>query len=460
MRRETMSKPMKKPMKKPMLALGLASVMLLSLAGVAPVSAAKKKLSVWLGTSYEWKTATAMFEKTHPNIDVVLLDGDIDKFYTMTMAGMMPDVWGPWSTPGLTADVNRNWALDIGPYVKRDGKAMNIDDFFPGLMGQCRIRGKLYSLPIFSYTDWFFYNTTMWAQAGIQPPPLDASDKSWNWESMLATALKTTKRSADGTKISQAGLEFSRSFIDTPNFVRMWGARIYSEEAYRSTIPQDIDMNSPQMKTALTKVWELIYKHRVTTPAGMPFLNNKTASSIEEGWRAFYYMNVKAMKWAIAPLPWAVSNAGTIYPDGLIISRISKNKDAAWEYVKYLCSPEVMRMIVTDPKSNRRGSAVARKSVFSETMGSEVGKVTGMNPVDVYRVHKQADEVGIAKEKETICLHTDLARQYIEPVLTQFWANKISPSQIADTLDSTAAKGMAILFTRWMRNVKYTGVQI
>lgn len=117
-------------------------------------------------------------------------------------------------------------------------------------------------------------------------------------------------------------------------------------------------------------------------------------------------------------------------------------------------------MLVTDPKSGRRGSAVARKSVFAETLGSEVAEVTGMKPADVFKVHEQADDVGIAKEKETICLHTDLSKQYIEPILNDFWANKISPSQIGQTLDARAKKGMALLFQRWMRNVKYTGVQI
>jgi ABC-type glycerol-3-phosphate transport system substrate-binding protein len=166
------------------------------------------------------------------------------------------------------------------------------------------------------------------------------------------------------------------------------------------------------------------------------------------------------MKWAIAPLPWAVTNSGTLWPDGLREARVSKNKDAAWEYVKFLCSPEVMRMMASDPKSQRRGSAVARQSVFTDTLGQEVGKITGMKAQDVFKVHAQADEVGIVKEHETICLHTDLSRQYIEPVLADFWANKIGPNQINKALDDRARKGMALLFQRWMRNVKYTGVQL
>jgi ABC-type glycerol-3-phosphate transport system substrate-binding protein len=95
--------------------------------------AAKKEIKVWLMSTYVWKTAVDRYNKMHPKVHVTLLSGDLDKFYTLITAGMMPDVWGPWDTPGITADVNRNWALDLGPYIKRDGKAIDIDDISPAL---------------------------------------------------------------------------------------------------------------------------------------------------------------------------------------------------------------------------------------------------------------------------------------------------------------------------------------
>lgn len=439
----------------------LVTITAVSCIGLLASSAvfAKKTLKFWVPSGYTWKQMETKFEKENKNVDIQIVSGGLDKFYTMITAGLMPDIWGPWDTPGITADVNRNWALDLGPFIKRDGKAMKIDDFFPGLMRQFRVRGRQYSLPIFSYADWYFYNTDLYAQAGLQPPPLNAKDKSWNWDKMILNAQKTTKIGANG-RFTQAGLEFSRDFSCTPNWVHLWGVPLYSKEALQTSIPQNVNLDGPEMQNALTKMWELIHKYRVVSPGSMGFSGGKVAGSIEHGWNVKYIMLVKKLKWAIAPLPWAVTNSGTLWPDGWRISRICKDKELAWKFVKFLCAPENMRLIISDPKGQYPGTAVARKSVFEETLGRDISRVTGMKPGDVFRVQEQMDDVGIVKESETICLHTDLSTQYIEPILTQVWSNKLSPRQGTAKLQEAVNKAMPVLFKRWMRNVKYTGVDI
>ena len=425
----------------------------LSLACATPATAAKRKLRVWLPAEYTWRQMATKFEKENPGVSVDVVYGDMDKLYTMITAGLMPDVWGPWETPGITADVNRNWALDLTPYIARDGKAMNMGDFFPGMMRQFKVRGKQYSLPIFYYVDWFFYDAQKYSQAGLPPPPTDPKDKSWSWERMVANAQKVAKYNTQG-QLSQAGVEFGRGF---GNWLRLWGVHLYDQEALKTSIPQAIDVSSPAVVEALTKAWELIYRHKVTKPAISYFAGKQAASSMEAGWKIFEIIPLKNFKWALAPLPYGSTNSGTLWPDGLRISRICKDKELAWKFVKFLCAPENMRMIISDPKSSRRGSGVARKSVFSETMAQDIGRASGMNPADVIQIFEGADDVGVVKEQETICLDEDLTGRYLQPILLDLWANKMSPKEAATRLQNQANKALPVLFQRWIRNMKFTG---
>lgn len=441
------------------IAVSLTFAVVSSLALSIPVNAAKKvELKWWVPANYTWKTLQERFEKKHPNIKVTIIDGDMDKFYTMISAGLMPDVWGTFSTPGITADVTRGWIIDLGPYIKRDSKEIKIDDFFPGIMRQFKVKGRQYSIPYFNYTDFYWYNTTMFAKAGLQPPPLNAKDKSWTWDKMVLYAQKTTTYDSQN-RIRQAGLDFGQyGFGISPTWLHLFDVKPYSDDALRTSIPQKVYLNTPEMKKALTKIWELMYKHRVADPTPKPFYQGNTAASIEPGWAVKLNLPSKKIQkqWRIAPLPWADTNSGTLWPDSWRISSQCKNKEAAWTFMKFITSAESMRFIVTDLKGQYPGSPATRKSIFNETLGRDIGKASGMDPDDVYRVHSQADDVGVVKEGETIALHVDLFR-FLDPIMTRFYTNKISPVQTAAELQSTADKIMPTLFKRWLRNQKYTG---
>lgn len=436
--------------------LSMAAV-IASASFVSPGLAAKKKLRFWVPYgSYSWQQMEAKFEKANPNVDVqVLTGGDIDKFYAMVTAGLMPDVWGPWGTPGITADVNRDWAADLTPYITRDGKSMDIDDFFPGLMRNFKIKGKQYALPIFYYVDWFFYDTQRYAQAGLAPPPLDPKDRSWTWDVMVANAMKTTTYTSQGA-VQKPGLEFNRD-MDVANWPKLWGVDMYDAEAMRTSIPQHVAINTPGMTNALTKVWDLIYRHKVTKPVESRFLGKQVAAAIESGWNILFVMPLKGFKWALAPLPYAKTNTGITYPDGWRISRLCADKELAWKFVKFLCEPDSMRLIVRDDKSTYKGTGVARKSVFGETMATDIAKASGMRAADILRIYEGADDVGVVDEGELICLHSDMNRVYLMPILNDLWANKVSPVDAAAKMQTAADKALPTLFKRWIRDVEFAG---
>ena len=413
---------------------------------------AKKRMTWWIGAQPVFKVLHDKFEKDHPGVDLVILTGDTDKFYTMITAGLMPDVWGPWDTPGITADVNRNWALDLSPYLKRDEKEVNIADFFPGIMRQFKIGGKQFSLPAYCNIDYFYFNTKLWDEAGLQPPPMDSKDTSWSWDRMVEAAIKTTKKDASG-RLTQQGIAIEAVWGDTPCWFHIWGVQPYAPDAFKTSIPQKIHLNTPQMVNALTKLWELKFRYNVV---GSAFPTGKTAASCENGYHIYNVVPQKKLKWAIRNLPWGETNSGTMWPNGWRISKVSKNRELAWEFVKFLCSPAGLKITSTDPKSHMQYTAPARKSVFADTLGSNIGAVTGMAPADVYRLAAQADDVGVVKYSETICLHWDMS-PFLDPELLKVWENRVSPKAGAARLQDMVDRRLPELFKRWMRNVKFSG---
>lgn len=441
------------------IALGLATAVLVAgLGGVlgAPALAKKVNIKWWSPGPAPFKELVKEYQKAHPGVTITTVTGTMDKFYTMVTAGLMPDMWGPYDTPGIKADVNRDWATDLTPYIKRDGAAMDINDFFPGLMREFRVNGKQYALPFICWEDFFFYNTDMYAQAGLNPPPVDSSDKSWNWDRMVLNAKKISKADANG-KLIIAGVEFERNLSASPAFLRMWNALPYTDAALRSSVPQQIDWTSPEMVNAFTKVHDLIYKHRVAPAVGTGLENGKLGQQFSAGWRIQYITQQKKVKWAMANLPWGETNAGTMWPDGWRMSKVSKNKEQVWDFIKFLCSKHALTTLVTAPSSAVAAVPMARKSVFAETLGASIAKMTGMRQADVVQVAAQADAVNGVKYQETICIHMDLALQYLEPIANNLWANKVSPVRATAELQDVTNKRLPALFQRWVRNVKFTG---
>ena len=94
----------------------LAGVMAGALCLTLPVEAAKKvKLRWWVTANYTWKTLEDRFEKAHPNIDVTIIDGDMDKFYTMIASGLMRTYGESSTRQGLqpTSLGDRSPTLDL-----------------------------------------------------------------------------------------------------------------------------------------------------------------------------------------------------------------------------------------------------------------------------------------------------------------------------------------------------------
>lgn len=427
-------------------------------AAIAPLvwcqtSGAKKVLRWWAPADYTWKQMEAKFESENKGVDIQVMSGSMDKLYSMIIAGMMPDIWGPWDSPGIMADVTRGWVSDLDAFIRRDAAEIALNDFFPGTLRQFKINGKQFSLPSFGYADYYFYNTTYYAEAGLTPPPVSSNDKSWTWEKMVSNSVKLAKRDASG-RTTRTGVTISTELTHSPTWLHIWGAEMYGEAALKSSIPNKTYFDTPQMVKALTMAWELVHAQKVAGTGFNDFTERKSGSSIQWGWMIKNFMRSTNLSFAIAPLPLGETRGGVLWPDGWRISKVCKNKELAWKFIKFLLTPANLRLQVSDPKSAYLGTPTGRKTVFNEVWAREVSAKTGMTPSDVATIHQQADREGVLNEVNSICLHRDLCPKNIDPIMVELFANKISPKDAAVKMQKTADKVLPVLTARWLRDKK------
>ena len=125
-------------------------------------------------------------------------------------------------------------------------------EFFPGALDGFRSGGALYALPLAALPLMLYYDEEYFAQQGV--PPVDAS---WNWDDLVANAVKLTTREADGT-VARWGL--------IAHQYRVWWA--LWQNGAEAVDPETLQcrLQEPAALEALQFVRDLTHTHRVSPP--------------------------------------------------------------------------------------------------------------------------------------------------------------------------------------------------
>ena len=81
--------------------------------------------------------------------------------------------------------------LDLTPYIEND--AQQLKGIPENLMDIYKIDGKFYGVPMLSIGSFLFYNKDLFDEAGLEYPPTDWNDHSWDWDKAIEYAQKLTK---------------------------------------------------------------------------------------------------------------------------------------------------------------------------------------------------------------------------------------------------------------------------
>ena len=338
-----------------MIVLFVSFTFLVNCGGENNSSNGKKKVVFW--HSFVSSTVPALnslideFEKQHPDIDVdaqYIPTGDalIQKLITAIQSKTAPDI--SWLHAHFMEDlVEADAIYKMDHFIKgKNGLPQSvIDDIYPALLQYSSWRGTLYSLPMEATNLALLYNKDMFRAAGLDPehPPE-------NWEELHEYAKKLTfDKNGDG-KFEQVGLFLPIYPAAGPlSGWMVWQFQPYLWQAggYKISKDQSHVMYNEEPGIEALTLWQNIFNELklnvFTSDYDVAFASKNLAMAMDGPWNLPRYKEIlTGMDWAFAPLPSGPEKAATIVGgEYLAIFKQSKYPEAAWEFIKYIISPEV-----------------------------------------------------------------------------------------------------------------------
>ncbi|TDF98824.1 ABC transporter substrate-binding protein [Paenibacillus piri] len=145
-------------------------------------------LTVWAGSWWQdiVPKVVEAYEKEHPNVklkmELLPINGYLDKATAAALGGNPPDLLELDST--MISSMAGKGLIDTwDEYIQ----GLDVKDFAPGMWNASKFKGKLYALPHRGGSQVYYYNKTMFDEAGVPYPT-----ENWTHQDMLEIAKKIT----------------------------------------------------------------------------------------------------------------------------------------------------------------------------------------------------------------------------------------------------------------------------
>jgi multiple sugar transport system substrate-binding protein len=298
--------------------------------------------AVWdIGSTAYYQPIIDAYEAKHPDVTIRMVDLGSADFMTALQTQLASgssefDVVTIKDIPGYNNLVKKNMIVNLNDYIAKD----KIDTKqYGGTTEQISVNGNLYALPFRSDFWVVFYNKGLFDKAGIQYPTNDMTFAQYD-----ALARKMT--SGNG-----ANKVYGCHYHTWRSCVQLFGIL----DGKHTIIQPPYDYLKPYYEMVLGEQNDGICQNYATLKASSihysgQFQNGSIAMMNMGSWYiATQIQKVAAgeadpsKSWGIVKYPHAEgvapgSTLGTI--TSLSISQGSKKKDAAWDFVKFVTSPE------------------------------------------------------------------------------------------------------------------------
>ncbi len=272
----------------------------------------------------------AAFEQAHPLIKVELelvpFADIFTKYKTQTAGGTAPDVIS-MNFENLRSFATLGALTPLNDLIARDGYDMGI--YYANTIDMHTVDGVTFGLPATFSDVVLYYNKTMFDAAGEAYP-----DASWNWAKMVEVGKKFVKdENGDGiTDVYGYGLAW------WPMYLFLYDTNILTPDNAKCAL------SSPQGVAAIQALVNAQSVDGITA--------NKEARDFQGDWDRFtsgklamypagpwavkpFNDSIQDFEWDIAHHPMGTVQGTFLYSNSYAISASSKNKDAAWEWLKF-----------------------------------------------------------------------------------------------------------------------------
>ena len=281
------------------------------------------------------------FAKENPGIKVIpenIIWGEyVPKLTTMAAAGQLPDMMYcqfAWAQRFIMDKA----VISLQPYLEADKEFWGEEDFNPESLKSYRWANELYFIPYDEGpTGLVFINKDLFDEAGVPYPT-----KDWTFDDLLETAKKLTRGEGENRVWGYDGIPGMGGDLNT-DFLYPWGARFWVDPCETKS-----EIDSEEAVQSL-KFWASFrLEHKVSpTPAeaqtiqGNPFAFGRVAILKCATWcipwiHASLKANWDTVHYPIGPKGRSCSSMGSGYG----ITRDTKHRDAAWQYLRSYLSTE------------------------------------------------------------------------------------------------------------------------
>ncbi len=232
------------------------------------------------------------------------------------------------------------YTLPLDDFMARDKDQLALDDIMPVAWTLGEWEGKHWAYPLAGYANVLNYRKDVFAEAGMEPPKTQ--------EELLEYAQKLTKPDEDFYGIALLGAKGPAVAQDYMVFVQQHGSSILDENG-------NVAINTPKNVEVLEFFGEL-FKYAPPGATDYWWDQRETAFrsgkvAMMEGWsiaRAGYENPeissvVGKVDIALAPVAEGMEPKYGFGGWGIGINADSKNAEAAWEFIKWLSSPDIQK---------------------------------------------------------------------------------------------------------------------
>ena len=247
--------------------------------------------------------------------------------------------------------LNKRLLLNVEPYSRRDAKAVQLEDFFPGILDQGRVRGGLYGLPADGGGPVLFYNVEQFDRAGVPSPGAQQDSGTWTVDAFLDAGKRLTKRSP-GSEVWGAQDPLFHNSVWLA-WVWAWGGDFLTRDG------QQVALDAGPAVDALQWQQDLITRHGVVpTSAELEQLKEREpndrramfrtgrASMISDWTTTVGAARLKeaegqGLRWDATLLPAGKSGQFSVsFFHELAIAGSSKAPELAWQWAAFQTGPE------------------------------------------------------------------------------------------------------------------------
>lgn len=257
------------------------------------------------------------------------------------------------------------WYVDLNKYVKDTGKTpagYDFADFQKGAVGTETVKDSLTGIPIVTEQEVLYYRKDLFQAAGLQAPK--------TLDDLKAAATKLTDKSKDQFGFIARG-QGNPAVTQFSSFLYSFGGDWFDQTTRKATL------NTPEAITAFKFFGDL---HKQYAPPGTTNMSWPQAVAVFGQGKVATYTDANSIfpnlldptkstvadKTGVVVFP-AGPKGSVMYSVtswGLSIAASSKNKDAAWEFVKWATGKEIVL------KEQGTGAVPgARSSVWNDPAG-------------------------------------------------------------------------------------------